>query len=137
MENQSRNNQEQPDLAQSFSAGQMFLSCMASCWICFGIIFLLPGIFLVIYVNDENDEQEFGIQKSGDLETREFGIIWILMSLLPITIGCIIFYCVKTECCQKPAFPKKHINGVHLPQQPNISVHVYQQPDNQVSYNFT
>ena len=117
MDNEARNSSKTPNPAFPVCC----LSFMASCWIAFGIFFLFSGIYLVIYVTNK----------------PELGKLCILMSLVPIIIGCIMFYCVRIECCEKPFFPKYRINEVQVPQQPNISVHIHQQPENQVSYNFT
>ena len=117
MDNEARNSSKTPNPAFPVCC----LSFMASCWIAFGIFFLFSGIYLVIYVKNK----------------PELGNLCILMSLVPIIIGCIMFYCVRIECCEKPFFPKYRINEVQVPQQPNISVHIHQQPENQVSYNFT
>ena len=89
------------------------LYCMASFWIFGGLIFLACGIIVLA---------------SGEVK---FGIITILISMVPMTIGITIVYCVRKH---KSISPRNYSNDIQPAQQPILPIHHYQQPVNQVLF---
>ena len=87
--------------------------CMASFWIFCGLIFLACGIIVLA---------------SGEVK---FGIITILISMMPMTVGFTIVYCVRKH---KSISPRDYSNDVQPAHQTNIPIHHYQQPENQVIF---